>query len=291
MDQKEFRVKIFAPSGTFLKSFGRRGQGPGEFQTPGVIRFASDGNLIIQGFLDRRLQYFSAEGKWIKDQSYKTLDLGEFRIDLRGFFYATNTTRDEKGRKFELTKLDPGFHPIKSFASIEWPRNMNTMAAFSVPWLYFDVNRRDELAWADSRNYVIHVIDRDGKAVREIYRQSPPLEVSESVKEKFRRESDELDKKSSIKFPKSTSVFPKYFPAMQALFADDRNRIYVRTFETSKAGEILYDVFDENGIFFSRFSLPEKEEAAVIKKDRLYAIIRDRMSGEYILKRYLMTWK
>ena len=78
---------------------------------------------------------------------------------------------------------------------------------------------------------------------------------------------------------------------MQALLTDDRNRVYVRTFQRNKAGEILYDVFDGSGIFISRLSLPEKEEATVIKKDRLYAIIRDQISGEYILKRYMMTWK
>ncbi|MGD0781395.1 MAG: 6-bladed beta-propeller [Candidatus Aminicenantales bacterium] len=290
MDQKEFRVKIFAPSGTFIKSFGRRGQGPGEFQSPGVIRFAPDGNLIIQELVNRRLQYFTAEGKWLKAISYPTLYLGDFQGDSRGFFYATIVTLDAPPMKFELMKFDAGLHPIKSITSIEWPQK-SRIVPFSLPSLYFDVNRHDELIWANSMKYGIHVIDANGKPVREIYRESPPLEVTPNAKNRFLHEVEELDKKSPIEFPKSTYEFPKYFPAMQALFVDDQNRIYARIFETNKTGDILYDVFDENGIFIARFSLPENEEATVIKKNRLYAIIRDQIKGEYILKRYLMTWK
>ena len=162
MDQKEFRVKVFSPSGTFLKSFGRRGQGPGEFQSPARINFTSDGTLVIQEFLGGRLHYFSVEGKWLKDIPYPTLDLSGFCVDSRGFFYSTIATRDVKTTKFELMKFDAGLHPIKSITSIEWPR-LYKMVSFGFPSLYFDVNRRDELVWANSGNYVIHVVDANGE--------------------------------------------------------------------------------------------------------------------------------
>jgi hypothetical protein len=292
LDQKEGKVKIFAPSGLLVSTFGSKGQGPGEMQSPTGIGFDRTGNIYIHEFFGRRLQYFDRKGKWLKDTTFLPLDLGDIQMDSRGRIYSQSVTRDARTTKFELLKLDPGFHPLAVLATLAWPRaKLKNMASIGYPQIYFSVNRKDALIWAQSTEYQIHVLDAEGKPVRDIVRDSPPMEVTERYKAQFLRLLEDLDRKSSLRFPKSAYVFPKYFPAMQALFVDDQGRLYIRTYEKNAAEEILYDIFNEDGLFVSRFALPEREEAMAVKNGWLYAIIRDQAGGEYLLKRYLMTWR
>jgi hypothetical protein len=292
MDQKEYKVKIFASSGAFQKAFGRKGQGPGELESPADIGFDPAGDIYIHEFFGRRLQSYNRDGQWLRNVTFPSLDLMDIQLDSRGYGYAQNVIRDAEKTIFELTKLDAKTRPLAMLASIEWPRiKSRNMASFGWPRLYFCVNKRDELIWAESTDYAIHMLDAEGKPVRDIVREGPRLEVTGAAKEEYVRAEEELYRKSSIAFPKRTYEFPKYYPAMQALLVDDAGRIYVRTYEKNQAGEIIYDVFHGTGTFVARFALPEREEATLVKKDRLYAIIRDRLTGEHLLKRYAMNWR
>jgi hypothetical protein len=47
LDQREQRVLKFSPDGRLLSTFGRKGQGPGDFQSPGRIVFTSRGELAV----------------------------------------------------------------------------------------------------------------------------------------------------------------------------------------------------------------------------------------------------
>jgi hypothetical protein len=292
MDQGENKIKIFEPSGRLLSSFGRKGQGPGEFQTPAQIGFDREGHLYVHDFLGRRLQYYFPNGKWIKDFSFAGMDLSDVLLDSRGRLYAQNVTRNAMSTRFELTRFDVGIHPQAVIASLEWTRaKLIDMADMGWPRIYSCLNPQDGIVWAKSTEYVIHVHAPDGKQVREMIRDHPPTEVTAAAKAQFNRLVDTLERKSPLPMPKRTYVFPKYFPAIQSLFVDDEGRIFVRTYDRNSSGEILYDVFNAGGTFVSRFGLPEREEAMVSKKGRLYAIIRDRLEGDYLLKRYIMTWR
>jgi hypothetical protein len=47
LDQREQTVFKFSPDGRLLLKFGRKGQGPGDFQSPGQIVFTSGGELAV----------------------------------------------------------------------------------------------------------------------------------------------------------------------------------------------------------------------------------------------------
>jgi DNA-binding beta-propeller fold protein YncE len=50
------RVQKFAPDGTFLTSFGRRGSGPGEFEFAMAVAVAGDGAVYVADFGNNRIQ-------------------------------------------------------------------------------------------------------------------------------------------------------------------------------------------------------------------------------------------
>lgn len=66
LDAGNDRIQKFDPEGKFLASFGREGQGPGEFQSPTSLDFDAEGNLIVADRRSRKIQIFSPEGSLLK---------------------------------------------------------------------------------------------------------------------------------------------------------------------------------------------------------------------------------
>ncbi len=46
-DSQDVSIKVFSPDGTFVKSIGRQGEGPGEFQSIGPMKFFPNGRLLV----------------------------------------------------------------------------------------------------------------------------------------------------------------------------------------------------------------------------------------------------
>jgi len=59
------RIVKFTPDGTFIKAWGRRGTGPGEFDIPHTIFFDSQGRLLVGDRTNKRIQIFDQEGTFI----------------------------------------------------------------------------------------------------------------------------------------------------------------------------------------------------------------------------------
>lgn len=66
LDMGNHRVQVFSADGKFLKTIGRRGQGPGEFSAPNALELDAQGNLIVCETQAARIQTISAEGKVIR---------------------------------------------------------------------------------------------------------------------------------------------------------------------------------------------------------------------------------
>ena len=66
LDAGNCRVQKFDPEGKFLTSFGREGQGPGEFNFPTSLDFDNLGNLVIADRRGRKIQIFTKNGSLLK---------------------------------------------------------------------------------------------------------------------------------------------------------------------------------------------------------------------------------
>lgn len=63
-DNKSLAVKFFSPSGSFLKSFGRAGAGPGEFQLVKLVGNCGTDSLMVFDGAKSRLSYISLNGDY-----------------------------------------------------------------------------------------------------------------------------------------------------------------------------------------------------------------------------------
>jgi DNA-binding beta-propeller fold protein YncE len=64
------RVVKFSREGKFLKSWGRKGTGPGEFNTPHVLQVDSQGTVYVSDRENNRIQIFDGEGKFLRQWTH-----------------------------------------------------------------------------------------------------------------------------------------------------------------------------------------------------------------------------
>ena len=62
-DNQNHRVQVFDSNGTFLRSFGHRGENAGEFKNPTGIATDKDRNILVSEYHNHRVQILSWEGK------------------------------------------------------------------------------------------------------------------------------------------------------------------------------------------------------------------------------------
>ncbi|MCK7468610.1 MAG: hypothetical protein MZU91_11225 [Desulfosudis oleivorans] len=62
-------------------------------------------------------------------------------------------------------------------------------------------------------------------------------------------------------------------------------------YEQDDAKRFFYDVFDQEGRFFARFSLPEDELLYAVRKGKAYSAIEENEAGVPQVKRYAVVWE
>src|SRR5207253_10527884 len=61
------RIVKFSKDGTFIKTWGRKGSGPGEFDTPHAITIDSQGQIFVGDRGNNRVQIFDQDGKFLAE--------------------------------------------------------------------------------------------------------------------------------------------------------------------------------------------------------------------------------
>lgn len=82
-------VHWFGPEGEFRKSWGRPGQGPGQFVTPHGIGVLVDGRVIVGDRENNRIQVFGPQGDYLTEwrDLYKPMDI---YVDAQGMVYVAD---------------------------------------------------------------------------------------------------------------------------------------------------------------------------------------------------------
>ena len=94
------RIVKFSKDGRFLKAWGRKGSGPGEFAELHAIAIDSKGRIFVGDRGNSRIQIFDQEGKFLEQWKQFGRPSGIF-IDAHDTIYVTDSQSDEK--------TNPGF--------------------------------------------------------------------------------------------------------------------------------------------------------------------------------------
>jgi len=92
----------FSKDGKFIKAWGRKGSGPGEFDTPHAIAIDSQGRLFVCDRSNNRVQIFDQDGNFIAEWKQFGRPSGVF-IDRNDTIYVADSQSNAKN--------NPGVRP------------------------------------------------------------------------------------------------------------------------------------------------------------------------------------
>jgi hypothetical protein len=285
LDSKEVCVKVFDKSGKPIRTFGRRGHGPGEIQLPTRMHLAAGKEILIYNAGNSRLSYYSLDGECLREIPTGKLRFSRIIPDSKGNLI---TQIPVPGDKFvnEIKKLDSDLNPIMTIAAIEEELNPNALNMVP-PNLNVRLMENDNIVWGYPEKYEIFVVSPEGKTLRKIVKDYEPVKITEIEKEKLIKDAfgdQGILPAYKLEFPKN--YYPFYF-----FICGDDGRIYVRTYEKDKEGNFKYDVFDEEGRYIAYFSLPEIDFLYIVKNNKMYSMVWEDEKGIPVVKRYALTWK
>lgn len=279
LDRRNYNIKVFDPSGRCLRTFGRQGQGPGEFEYPYSLSINRASGEIALYELNDGISYFKTDGTFLRHVSLKTALSGRVVVDAKGDIYIEDYIRNENVAHVETKKLaaDGSVAAVIAESPTWFVFNPDPFRAIS----YFLVDQADNLVFGYPLTYEIRFYDpSDTKVFKRITRKYDRTAVTAEEREMVEKR---VPRGTTIKFE-----FSKYHSAYHRFFTSDLGHVFVETWDATKDGKKIHDIFDAEGRFLSR--MPLKPSGITILNGKYYALEEDEDGYQYV-KRYAMTWK
>ncbi len=290
MDAKPQQNIIFKfdRNGSFMTSFVRKGQGPGESPFPFYFQISHLDEFAIMDHGKEKLLIFGREGSPKKEMPIEPLSY-RFKPLFNGKFLFLEMQFEPPSTDIQLLSLySPDLKDKKEIQKMKTPNPFTGKQAKATPYMFvWNNSDRNIYVASEESGYEISVFDLEGSLKRKIKKDYRPVEVSEEFKKYVEKAAPENVKKNLY--------FPRHMPPLQYLFADDEDNLFAMTYETGKrANEHIYDIFNPEGALIARMSLDNYSDLrpmeAKARKKRLYSL-REKESGYKELVVYRMIWK
>lgn len=293
LDSQARQIRVFGADGRHMRTFGRRGSGPGEFERPTGMAWDGDRRLWVVDARNARYAVFDTAG------SYQT---GELRL-LSGWMLPWPGTFDRSGRLLDfafvgresvLVRFDAAFAEADTFALPAYEgesylitrpdgtRVMQMPVPFA-PTLTWRLDPRGYLWFGVTAPYRIVQSTLSGDTVRIVDREYTPSPVSAEDRAAAIARLERLAQGTRL----DLSRMPDERPAFQKILLDPDGGLWVVPGIGDEAESRLFDVFDPEGRYLGRVQsdvdlalYPEP----VITQDAVYAVTRDAQDVPYVVR-------
>jgi hypothetical protein len=252
------RVVFFDRAGKLIKSFGRRGEGPGEFN-PAASVCATRGDTVLVGQGRKRMTRLTADGEFIDTFLLPegTSTEGDFCFDDGTFVAMARVPVPQvSGSVYRFGRVRPTGQ-VNTIVDHHYPpfdmlvRKENPKAA-----------RGSRLYFANSDAFEIQAYDRSGKLVQIIRTSDRLVPMSDADKEKmplmaFRGGASpaeiEADRRRAI--ARSPT---KFWPTTGQMFIDMSGRVWVQDWQMTDQSTkpVGWTAFDSTGHLLGRLIVP-----------------------------------
>ena len=272
-DSSAHNIKVFDPEGQFIKTLGRKGQGPGELFMPSYISFEK-GRIVVCELGNRRISVLTKNGEFLKavpilpaegwPRKIRTLSNGNFIIEKMKRFYDDNEKPQESF--IEVYSSDLECKKTIYTQSVWRNKYITSPVRTNVPQpfanlVYWDVAPDGRIVISYSGKYTIEIFDSEKGKLFDFSHTYDPVKVTKEDKIYFfdnitTSSSQGGIKKGAPEYIVENTKFPKYKPAFQYIIVDGEGNILVFSYSEGIAKEARsFDAFDPEGHLISRVQL------------------------------------
>ncbi len=287
VDIKEMDVKVFDSSGRYVRTIGKKGQGPGELNLPAGILITPEKQLMILDTLNRRMAFFELDGAFVRNVSIadKTSIVNPV-MDGKGNIAAMELVVEGNSLFWYIRKYDKDLKPLFDVNKVEFKNPLQgKMNPFDFINLV-DFDTKGNLCYGDAKDYVIKVFSPEGKHFRTIAKKYSPTKITKKDIQQMLEAIPDMGGAANIK---ERMEFPNNYPAYQSFSLDEEGRLFVRSYKRGKEEKSFFlDIFDANGRCIS--TLETKFSPRIWKKGKMYSI-EENADGFKVIKRYSVSWE
>lgn len=275
-DWKESQIKVYDQSGKYIRTIGRKGQGPGEFQRIKRIQILPHNELLVYDGNVRRLSFFSLEGSFNNSKSISVISAIDLMMNSKREIIA-NTVQLNPQSAQAVTSIgiyDSDFKLVRTIITSEPEDVLMPFLPFNV----WTILKDETILIGFNKSYELQILNFQGKLIKKIIKDFAPVKITMAEKrETLKRLEQPMNKE-----------VPDFHPAFRRVTDDEEGRLFVETWEQPDFGDgHIYNVHDKQGKFISTLVL--KFPPKVWKKGKLYTIETDEDGYQYV-KRYKVTW-
>ncbi len=305
-------IRIYDSQGGFAGSYGRKGEGPGEFQRPGLVGILEGDTLVIVDSQLRRISLIHPDEGFVGSTRLSD-DLGgggfpqgmfdDGGIVMGGGFYWSSdggvelssgfsrrpTSYRSAGRDGEMVTDFGEFPGSEFFMQVQSQSGgAISMRARLIPFGKYAMQAvgPDLFYVGSGDSWEVKAFDTAGE-LRRIYRVAvDPLRVGASDLEAAIEEeiADAADpaRAPEIRAEYEEMPVPQFMPAFAGLEADALGFLWVERYRRPGDDLPRYEILDPHGSWVGRATLPPGSDVLEIGPDYLLVLQRDELEVEYV---------
>jgi hypothetical protein len=279
LDPKETHIKVFNKQGAYLRTIGKKGQGPGEMQSLDNLSITPNHEIMVNDWSARALHFFTLDGTYLKSINLKGMIFFSHPVaDSQNHILAGYTVMDQTVTNY-LKIFNPDMTEKKTIYS--YKAGQYPVINPFYPRCYWQIDKHDYIIWGYNDIYEIQFLKPDGSLFMKISKDYDPVKITEQEKQQFIKSNYGEEIPPGIELSWDTHHHPFIY-----LSVDDEGRVFVRTYEKAPNGHYYYDVFNSQGKYIAK--IPLEYRPRVWKNNKLYVISQDEQ-GYHRVRRYKMS--
>ncbi|MDH7513468.1 MAG: 6-bladed beta-propeller [Clostridiales bacterium] len=270
-DYKANNIKKFDATGRYLKTIGRKGQGPGEFNMPFCIAVTAE-RLIVWDMGNRRLSQLTPDGSFLKSIPFqfgqgrperrRCLPDGNIVIGMEKTYFGEENRPQDYSIEIYSSDLE---HKNTIYTQQVWrnryiriEKGTTNIPQPFTPMVYWDVSPDGKIIIGHSKNYEIEVHSSEKGRLFSFRHTYEPVKVTEKDKEMFFAgmvtSVGGVTKPGAPDYIVKNTEFPKEKPAFFDILVDSDGNILVSSHRKKREEEsTTFDAFTPQGKFIGAF--------------------------------------
>ena len=299
LDAGSHRIQKYGSDGSYLQTIGRKGQGPGEFDTPYGMFVNEEGGIYVHDGM--RVKVFKRDGSYLRETILEIFS-HDISVDRDGNIWGIGRLPTEKGstrsviklsKTGKLEKIIADFPPPEVAIRSEGGRGVMFFIdhEYVHELCYIPLNSQSTL-YAHSSEYSLYRIDIRGETELIMEKDEKPSSISQREKDAIYEKHSDFEEKWPREVVKDAIRFPPHRPFFSRILADDKGRIYVERVRSvlDRRMEIDFDIFSKDGYYLYQVSLPFSPD--LIKNGCMYEVHSEEETEGIRIHRYTVNnWR
>jgi len=302
LDGATSELRFFDSAGRHVRTVGRPGTGPGEYQNPwGLYRYGSD-TLMVQDQGTARMTLLSGDGEVLKTISLRGIAGGPFVGRLPDGSLMLAVSRGQRRVVEGSGRRRSVVHLVRASSEGQL---LDTVGSFPGPERLVEVTERRltattplyarntgfavggaSLFVGDNAEYRIRVYTNGRRLERIVQRAYAPVPLTAEMvaRDKARQARALTDPRfrQALEQMYQRDRLPATLPAFGDLMVDAGGWLWVSGYTTAVEGNVLWDVFDPSGRLRCAIALPAALRVREIGHDHLVGVVSDEDGVEQV---------